>query len=199
MRLLAVTMVAGLALTACASSPSTVDSGGKPAPGTAVPSGSSGQVAPGGGTGSGSAGPIGSTPASPPAGSPVDSRCPVQLDQGPYNSKQARPVPAGIDVAWVLRCSVKPQPGGAGRTLLVERSDSDPAALLAALRARDEPPTSGVCLTIRMLVPYFALIQRDGKPFVARMPLTSCRMPQAAVVKALDGLKFRVIASKPLS
>ena len=53
----------------------------------------------------------------------------------------------------MLRCRVTTQPDNT-RFLLVEHSDSDPSALLAALRASDEPSSSSqVCLTMRVALP----------------------------------------------
>jgi hypothetical protein len=106
-------------------------------------------------------------------------------------------VPSSIEVDWVLRCAVVPRAGGHYDRVL-ERSDSDPAALLAALRAPDEPPSSGACPMIRMVIPYFALVQRDGKSLVPKMPFTGCGMPQTAVLQALNSMHFEVISKKPL-
>jgi len=193
MRLLAVTILTGLAVTACASAQPTVGSGAKPTGGSATAGPSTGMSDPGAASGSASSQPSGSS-----GSSPVDSRCPAQLDEGQYNRKKAVPVPSGIEVAWVLRCSSVPLSGGAHRALLVERSDSDPAALVSALRAPDEPRSSGACPLMRMVVPYFALVQRDGKVLVPKMPLTGCALPQAAVLQALNKLRFVVLDKKPL-
>jgi hypothetical protein len=125
---------------------------------------------------------------------PVDSMCPAQLDQGQYNGRQA--LPTSIDVAWVLRCRIAPEVGG-GRFLFVERSDSDATALLAALRAPDQPRSNGVCPMMRVLVPYFALVQRDGRVLAPKMPVTGCGMPQTAVLQALDNMTFKVLSKKP--
>jgi hypothetical protein len=175
MRLLAVTVLTAVVLSGCASTHSTAS--GRP-----------------GGTGS----PPGGTASSPGGtGSPVDARCPAQLDEGQYNGRQATPVSGDIDVDWVLRCTVAPQPDG-HRYLLTERSDSDPAALLAALRTPDEPPSGGACPMIRMVVPYFALVRRDGRALAPKVPLTDCRQPQPAVLQALNGMHFEVVSRRQL-
>lgn len=204
MRLLVVAIAAGLAVSACASGPSTTDSGAGPTGqiGTAAPSGSPGSVDPGTGTGSAPGGTstagAGSSVPGPTSGAqPVDDRCPANLD-GKYNTAQAKPVPSGIEVDWVLRCTVKNPHSDHSRSLLIERSDSEPGALLAALRAPDEPPHAGPCPAIEMLVPYFTLVQRDGTRFLPRLPLTGCALPQPAAMQALQALRFSVIAEKPL-
>jgi hypothetical protein len=214
MRLLALTIAAGLAVTACAPGPSAVDAGGesqgvidpaRPSGGTGAGTGSpAGSGSAGSGSaGSGSAGSDtgagSSRPAASSTPSAVDSRCPADLtESGQHNNSQAQPVPSGIEVDWVLRCTVTGLHGDHSRGLLIERSDSDPAALLAALRAPDEPRSGGECPAIAMVVPYFALVRPDGKPFVARMPLTSCALPQPAAMQALERMRFELIGKKSL-
>jgi hypothetical protein len=195
MRLLVVTVLTAVVVTGCTSAQSTANGGSG---GTGTTSASAAGPTVGGVSGGGSSSPS-ATPSNSDSGSAVDARClPLQLDDTEYNGKQAKPVPDGIAVDWVLRCRLTPQPDGS-RILFVERSDSDPAALLAALRAADEPPNSGgVCLTMRVLLPYFALVQQDGKAWVPKIPLTHCRQPQAAVLKALAGLRFEVLSRKRL-
>jgi hypothetical protein len=212
-RLLAITIITGLALTGCASAQGTLDSGSDPKGGMAAPSQSPGDIDPGwsgGGSGSSGSGGIGTggsgtagtgtAPSGTAGGRPTGSHtdpCPAQLDEGQHNSKDAKPLPNDIVVDWVLRCMVT-SPVDGDRYLLIERSDSDPTALLAALRAPDEPPSSGACPAIAMVVPYFALVQPDGTPLVPRIPVTSCRLPQAAVLKALNAMTFVVTSRKQL-
>lgn len=186
MRLLAIPILTVLVVTGCAPTASTGRSGQGAPPsaiisGTAIGSTAATSTAP---TGSGST-------------APADNRCPAQLDEGQYNGRNAKPVPDSIEVDWVLRCSVTPQADGR-RFLLAERSDSDPAALLAALRAPDEPRSSGVCPLARMLLPYFALVRPDGTALEPKVPLTGCGVPQAAVLKALAVMRFHVIGRTQL-
>ena len=194
MRLLAMTVLTAVAVTGCAATQSSANGGSGASTSTA--SASTTGPSTGGASGTGSSLPS-ATPSASDSGSPVDARCPAQLDEGQYNGRQAKPIPSGIDVDWVLRCVVAPQPDGS-RFLLVERSDSDPAALLAALRSPDEPASGGVCPMIRMVLPYFALVQRDGRALAPKVPLTGCRMAQAAVLQALNGMHFEVISRKRL-
>jgi len=190
MRVLAViTACAALVVTGCASTHPTSEAGSD--------SGLTSASAP---SGAGATGATGATGSAQPSASatPVDARCPAQLDEGQYNGRQAQPVPSSMVVDWVLRCTVVSQPGG-GRVLLVERSDSDPAALLAAVRAPDEPRSSGACPMMRMVVPYFALIQPNGRAWAPKIPLTGCGMPQTGVLQALNKLRFQVISRTPLN
>jgi hypothetical protein len=200
--LLAVTIAAALALTACAPDPSGVAPGAG-SQGVIDPAPAASGAGPSAGAGSGwiswGPGPDSGRPGPTSAPSPVDSRCPAGLSEsGQHDNSQAKPAPSGIEVDWVLRCTVVGMGGDQSRSLLIERSDSDPAALLAALRAPDEPRSSGPCPAIAMVVPYFALVQRDGKPLVARMPLTACGLPQTAAMQALDRMRFELIAKKAL-
>ena len=168
MRILVAAVAAVLAVTGCASAT------GNAGPGS-TGAGRRCRYQPGDRRRSGS-GPAG--PSTSPSMKPVVAQCPVQLDEGQANNRKgARPVPGQIQVDWVLRCSVAPRAGGT-RYLQVERSDSDPSALLAALRAPDEPRSKGACPAIAMVVPYFALIERDGTTLVPRLP--DDRLPAAA-------------------
>ncbi|MDQ1742095.1 MAG: hypothetical protein QOE23_434 [Pseudonocardiales bacterium] len=191
MRWLAATILTTtLAVTGCASTTTTGSAGSNP----------TGQ--PGGGTSStgtsstgqpSSSQPSTSQPSTGQAGPPIAARCPAQLDQGQANRKGSKPVPGDLQVDWVLRCSVVAQAGGT-HYLVAERSDSDPGALLAALRTPDEAPSKGACPAIAMVVPYFALIEPDGTGLLPRLPMTGCRLPQAAAVQALNALRFTVIS-----
>lgn len=182
MRLLAVTLAVGLALTGCASDQSGSGSGGPSVPSTAAS-----------GAGSSSAGTP--TPGSVPSGRSTGSAgalCPTSLKLGQYNGPRTRALPADFKVRWVLRCSMVPLVGSR-RQLLTERSDSDPSQLLEALRAPSEPRSEGVCPLMRMLVPYFALVDPNGQAVVPKIPLTGCGLPQAAVVQALNNMHFTVL------
>jgi hypothetical protein len=188
MRWLAPTiLITTLTVAGCASASG--NSGSNPAAGSSVSS-----QAPGGGA---SSGPAGGQPSFSPSSSPIVAQCPVQLDEGQANRKGSKPVPGDLQVDWVLRCSVAPRAGGT-RYLQVERSDSDPAVLLAALRAPDEARSSGACPAIAMVVPYFALVEPDGSTLVPRLPVNGCRQPQAAAVQALNALRFTVISRTQL-
>ena len=200
MRMLATALAVGLMLTGCASNRTV---GGAAGPGTSESGsgwtswqdlGSASNGSSGSGSASGalsSVQPSLSPPVSPV--SPVDSRCPAQLDEGQHNAADGKPVPDDIAVAWVLRCRVVPQPGGT-RYLLVERSDSDPSRLLAALRTPDQPLSKGACPAIAMVVPYFVLVKGDGSSLLPHIPVTDCRLPQPPVLQAFNALQFQVIA-----
>jgi len=206
MRVIIVAALIGLAATGCASAQT--GAAGSGASGSAVgstagptlpvgpPTGAPGS----GGSGTRSGPPIGGTSAKPSApsdNSPVNVRCPAQLPQVEPNGPDAKPLPAGIHVTWVLRCSVVSKAGTA-RRLLAERSDSDPTKLLNALRVPSGPRIKGVCPMFRMLVPYFALVQSNGRVLAPKIPLNSCGMIDPAVVQALSGMRFEVLSDKPL-
>ena len=180
MRLLAMAVLTAVAVTGCASAQSSAHGGSGASTSTA--SASTTGPTTGGASGTGSSLPS-ATPSASDSGSPVDARCPAQLDEGQYNGRQAKPVSGDVTVDWVLRCRVAPQPDGS-RFLLTERSTSDPTALLAALRSSDEPRSSGACPMIRVVVP--------------KIPLTGCGMPQTGVLQALNQMSFEVIGRKRL-
>jgi hypothetical protein len=192
MRLLAITIAAGLALTGCASTqagPGGGGSSGGSSSTSAAASGAPGPVSP--------SSAVPSVQPSGSAGNPISVRCPTSLDLGQYNGPDTRALPAGFTVSWVLRCSIVPLVGS-HREVVTERSDSDPSQLLQALGATSEPGSKGVCPLLRMMIPYFALVQPNGEAVAPKMPLTGCGLPQAAVVQALNDLQFKVLSRRPL-
>jgi len=194
MRLLAVTIAVGLALTGCASNEAGSGSGG-PSTSSAGASGASGSLSP---TGSTTSSVPGGTSSSVPSGRPTGSAsglCPTRLNLGQYNGPHTRVLPADFKVSWVLRCSIVPLVGSR-RQVVTERSDSDPSRLLEALRAPSAPKSEGVCPLMRMLVPYFALVDPNGHAVAPKIPLTGCGLPQAAVVQALNDLHFTVLSKQ---
>ena len=103
MRLLAVTIAAGLALTACASGQPALDSGAS-ALGVIDPAPPSGGTSPDAGKGSSASsgsggsdtGEASSRPGATSTPSPVDSRCPAGLtESGHFDNSRAKPAPSG--------------------------------------------------------------------------------------------------------
>jgi len=208
MRLSAVsTAVAGalaLLLCGCASTTQSAAPGG--GTGTAIsptgaPSGSgtgSGGISSGGVT----TGPsMGGTASSPQPTSSVAvaaaSHCPMPPDT-PQNNPAAKPLPAKLPVVWVLRCRIV-QGTAVGKGLLVaERSTSDTAALLRALRAPSVPRQKIVCPLLAIYLPNFGLVEPDGTVLIPKLPTNNCGMVQTDVVTALNRMTFVQISSRPV-
>lgn len=186
MRLYAAGLILALAVTGCASSGQDKAAGGATTTGTTT-----GPAM--GGTASAPGTPSSNPPTSPP-GTAVN--CPTDLNFEQPNGPSAQPLPPKITVSWVLRCSVVSK--GAKRVLNVERSDSDTANLVAALRVPSGQKIKGVCPMYRAAVPYFALVQPDGRALAPKVPVTNCGQAQPAVLQALNALTFKVISTKPL-
>jgi hypothetical protein len=181
-------------VTACTAKHATVDSKSNPKGGTAVRSQSAGSSGTGThGTGSSGTGSI------QPATHWRSDPCMEGESESLHNTKYPTPLPDGIQVDWVLRCRMVAEPG---RSMYqqFERSDDDPAALLDALRAPDEPLDVSHCrLTLMAIqVPYFLLVLPDGTPVVPRIPVNHCQVVQAAVLKALNSMHFVAISGKQL-
>jgi hypothetical protein len=226
MRLIAVAVLIGLTVTGCASkqvgagdggpdrpatgtaslplAPSSSASGGASSAGRGAPSVSGGSSGASGGAPSGSGtsgsqnpGTGGAQPSAPSDNPAANVRCPSQLNFDQPNGPAAQAIPPAIKVTWVLRCSIVAKVGQP-RTLLAERSDSDPTELVNALRVPSGPRMKGLCPMFRMLVPYFALVQSDGQVLVPKVPVNSCGMIDPAVVLALSKMQFEVLSNKPL-
>jgi hypothetical protein len=142
-----------------------------------------------------------------PSGAPADQLSPSQLaaiaatcpsDQNfpQANGPTARPVPATLQASWVLRCTISTK--GGTRMLIAEHSVGDTAPLLRALKRPSGVQIKTVCPMLRMLIPYFALVEPDGTVFVPKVPLSNCGMPQNPVTVALNALKFTELSSRPI-
>ena len=114
----------------------------------------------------------------------------------PLTNPAAKPVPTGVQVAWVLRCRVVS--GGTTPTLVAERSTSDPTELVRALQEPSVPRPKVVCPMIAVYIPNFALVEPNGQLLVPKLPLNNCGMPQNGVVTALNLMHFSQISSRPL-
>lgn len=114
----------------------------------------------------------------------------------PLSNPMAKPVPADIQVAFVLRCRVVS--GNGSHTQVAERSVSDPTDLVKALRAPSVPRAKIVCPMIAVYIPNFALVETNGTILVPKVPLNNCGMAQDEVASSLNQLKFVQISSRPL-
>jgi hypothetical protein len=151
-----------------------------------------------------SATPRGTPGAASTAPSPVtvSAACPASITQ---SGRPAQPeggrVPAAATIASVLRCRVEIQRvigKGQWQVRLTEHAVGPAAELRAALNRPSEPPTSGPCPAIGMIVPYFVLIDTAGKAYLPSLPHTACGLPQGQVIQALNALPFTVISRMPI-
>ena len=68
-------------------------------------------------------------------------------------------MPADLQVNWVLRCTISNK--GGSRLLIAERSVGDTGPLLRALKTPSALRIKVVCPMLRVLIPYFALVQAE--------------------------------------
>jgi hypothetical protein len=188
---------AGLLALGAAGCASTIQagSGGPAGSGSGISSASGAS----GGTGTTSGPSIGGTASSPAPTGAVEkaaaAACPTN-SVSPLTNPAAKPVPTGIQVAWVLRCRVVS--GGTKSTLVAERSTSDPTELVRALQEPSVPRLKVVCPMIAVYIPNFALVESNGQLLVPKLPVNNCGMPQSDVVAALNLMHFSQISSRPL-
>jgi hypothetical protein len=152
-----------------------------------------------GGPASVSPSPSGGAPAdhlSPSQLAAIAATCPSNQNFPQANGPTARPVPATLQASWVLRCTISDK--GGSRMLIAEHSIGDTAPLLRALKRPSGLQIKTVCPMLRMLIPYFALVEPDGTVFVPKVPLSNCGMPQNPVTVALNALRFTELSSKPI-
>ena len=188
--------MAGLVLAGCASGQSNSQAAG----GQSSAGSSDTTTGPSiGGPASGSPSPSGSNSADNLSASQlaaIAATCPSDQNYPQANGPTARPVPATLQASWVLRCTISTK--GGSRMLVAERSVGDTAPLLRALKRPSGLQIKTVCPMLRMLIPYFALVEPDGTLFVPKVPLTNCGMPQNPVMTALNALRYTTLSSKPI-
>jgi hypothetical protein len=193
--------MAGLVLAGCASGqPNGSAAGGRSAVGSGTNTGSDSTTGPSiGGPASVSPSPSGGAPAdnlSPGQLAAIAATCPSDQNFPQANGPTARAVPATLQASWVLRCTISTK--GGSRLLVAEHSVGDTAPLLRALKAPSGLRIKVVCPMLRMVIPYFALVEPDGTVFVPKVPLSNCGMPQNPVTVALNALRYTTLSSKPI-
>jgi hypothetical protein len=146
-------------------------------------------------TGPSIGGPASSPPPTGDIARAAAASCPTE-SVTPLTNPAAKPVPADVQVAWVLRCRVVP--GKGSYTLVAERSTTDPIDLVRALREPSMPRAKIVCPMLAVYIPNFALVQPNGQLLVPKLPLNNCGMAQNDVVIALNQLHFVQISSRPV-
>ncbi len=185
----AVAILAGCVLTGCASSAQTTSAGSGSSPSSGE---STGNTSPGMG-GTASVVP----PSTGSSATALAASCPSRADSANANDPKAKPVPTGITVAWVLRCSVV-SVGGVPQQVVAERSVSSPDALILALQTPSAQRAKVVCPMFAVFLPHFALVESDGTLLVPKVPLNNCGQPQNTVVQALRSMKFDKLATRSL-
>jgi hypothetical protein len=188
--------MAGLVLAGCASTQSHGSATGG--------SGASGIT-----TGPSLGGPASGSPSIPSSGTPnpvdpltpgqvaaIAATCPANQNYVQPNGPAARVVPADLRISWVLRCTISNK--GGSRMLVAERSVGDTGPLLRALKTPSAQRIKVVCPMLRVLIPYFALVEANGTLFVPKVPVNNCGMPQNPVTAALNALRFTVLSTKPI-
>jgi len=76
---------------------------------------------------------------------------------------------------------------------LAEVADSGLGPFLADLRAPSDAMPSGImCPDLRILVPWFELVDSAGTPINVALPTDQCGAPKTAAITALQALRFRV-------
>jgi hypothetical protein len=111
-------------------------------------------------------------------------------------SPSPKPLPANLAIKAVVRCETvqRSYPGlGSWSVQLAEIADSGLGPFLADLRAPSDPVPSGImCPDLRILVPWFELVDSAGAAINVAVPTDRCRAPKTATITALQALHFRV-------
>lgn len=84
---------------------------------------------------------------------------------------------------------------GLWTTATLQRSDSDLAGLISALRQPPAPHRPGtVCPALAVVLPEVVLIGANGQKLIPRLPATGCGLIQSPVLVALNTLRWRPVS-----
>jgi hypothetical protein len=100
--------------------------------------------------------------------------------------------------AVVCRVELRERAGGGTETIAEELRAEDIGALVTALRLPDEEPTAQACTEEFHLVPWLALLDRDGRWVRPGVPIDSCRKPRIEFRKAFGELTTTTVSSRIL-
>jgi hypothetical protein len=111
-------------------------------------------------------------------------------------------LPVSFVPVAVERCvlGAEPVPGrGLWSTATLERTDSDLATLINALRRPSETHTSGACPALAEIPPAVVLISATGQKLIPKLPVTGCGLIQSQVTLALGALHWTTLSVRLIS
>lgn len=122
--------------------------------------------------------------------------CPDPGSLGQQASPSPKPLPPSVAIKAVVRCETvqRSYPGlGTLSVQLAEVAGSGLGPFLADLRAPSDAMPSGImCPDLRILVPWFELVDSAGTAINVAIPTDQCGAPKTAAITALEALHFRV-------
>ncbi|MFC4071457.1 hypothetical protein [Actinoplanes subglobosus] len=125
----------------------------------------------------------------PPAGDPNEST--LEAYGLPVLDDAFQPV-----AAVVCRVELRERAGGGTETIAEELRAEDVGALVTALRLPDEAATAQACTEEFHLVPWLALLDREGRWVRPGVPIDSCRKPRIEFRTALGELTTTTVSSR---
>jgi hypothetical protein len=100
--------------------------------------------------------------------------------------------------AVVCRVEMRPVTATSTETVAEELRAGDVTALLPTLRLPDEGATADACTEELQLVPWLALVDRDGRWIRPGIPVDSCHKPRIEFRQAYGKLATTVVTSRRL-
>jgi hypothetical protein len=148
-------------------------------------------------------GPTPAVPGGPPevhdAWTSCDANAPKPV-MGPGNDDVVALPRLAADFApvAVIICGNAPEQLADGSTALMEteRRADDVAELVAALRLPDQPRTAGACTADLPMVPWFAMLDAQGRWVHPGTPVDVCGKIRIEVRNAVQNLKLTTVTSK---
>jgi hypothetical protein len=111
-------------------------------------------------------------------------------------------LPASFVPVTVERCVLGAEPvsgKGLWSTATLERTDSDLATLISALRRPSVTHMSGACPALAEIPPAVVLISATGQKLIPKLPVTGCGLIQSQVTLALGALHWTTLSVRLIS
>lgn len=128
----------------------------------------------------------------------VTAVCPAQTINPVFDaSEELGGIPADFVATAVVRCrnEFREVPGeGTWVVQITERADTPVSQLVTLLRRPSEPTSPGAtCPDIAYSVPYFALVDAEGRALLPDVPTEVCGKPREEVTNLLGTLPYQTV------
>ncbi len=136
--------------------------------------------------------------AEPPAVQSAWESCPPAEPDAGQDALDLPPLTGDFQPVAVVICGqrIERRPGGGEDLLAVEERAGDVTALVGALRLPSAERTDGFCTMEQVTVPWFALLDEQGRWIRPGVPADPCGKPRPEVRAAFDRLSLERVSSR---
>ena len=133
-----------------------------------------------------------------PAVQPAWESCPAAVPDDSQDALDLPPLTGDFRPVAAVICGsrIERRPGGGEDLLAVEERAGDVTALVDALRLPSEERTDGFCTMEQVTVPWFVLLDEQGRWIRPGVPADACGKPRPEVRAAFDQLRTERVSSR---